>query len=127
MVPARGAPTFTAPANDGHFHVREFFLIKWTAVPDAHHYLLEADDQSTFSYPLTLTTDPMKFGTTFRAGWGNPLNVFYRIVAVSADGVPSPPSPTLAAAITNAPPGPPPPPPPFPGRGGPAPLPLPPR
>src|SRR2546428_7849514 len=109
MVPARGAPTFTAPANDGHFHVREFFLIKWTAVPDAHHYLLEADDQPNFSYPLTLTTDPMKFGTTFRAGWGNPLNVVYRIVAVSADGVRRLRSPTLAVTITNPRPVPPPP------------------
>ncbi len=44
----------------------------------------------------------MQFGTTFRAGWGNPLNIFYRIVAVSADGVRSLPSPTLNVHITNA-------------------------
>src|SRR5207249_105343 len=87
LGPAPGRPTFTSPANGAQFHVREFFLINWTNVLDAHHYLLEADDEPTFSYPLTLTTDAMQFGTTFHAGWGNPLNVFYRIVAVSADGV----------------------------------------
>src|SRR5262249_11539359 len=85
LGPAPATPTFTSPANNAQFHVREFFMINWTPVPGAHHYLLEADDQPSFSYPLTLTTDPMKFGTSFRAGWGNPLSVFYRIVAVTAD------------------------------------------
>src|SRR5262245_58066405 len=52
----------------------------------------------------------MQFGTTFRAGWGNAIpNIYYRIVAVSADGVRSLPSPTLAVHITNAAPVPPPP------------------
>ncbi len=117
LGPAPGTPTFTSPATPAQFHVREFFLINWTDVVDAHHYVLEADDEPTFSYPLTLTTDPMKFGTSFRAGWGNPLNAFYRIVAVSADGVRSLPSPTLAVQITNAAPVPPPPTPLFPVGG----------
>ena len=56
LGPAPGRPSFTSPANGAQFHVREFFLIDWTDVPDAHHYLLEADDEPTFSYPLTLTT-----------------------------------------------------------------------
>ena len=56
---------------------------------------------------MTLTTDPLKFGTSFRAGWGNALNVFYRVVAVSADGVRGLPSPTLSVQITNAAPVPP--------------------
>src|SRR5207245_9142350 len=80
-------------------------------------YLLGADDQSSFADPLTLTPDPVKSGTSFRAGWGNPLNVFHRIVAVSADGVRSLPSPTLAVQITNAAPVPPPPTPLFPVGG----------
>src|SRR3989441_6991709 len=109
LGPAPGRPTFTSPATGAQFHVREFFLINWTNVVDAHHYLLEADDEPTFSYPLTLTTEAMQFGTTFHAGWGNPLNVFYRIVAVSADGVRSLPSPTLNVQVTNAAPVPPPP------------------
>src|SRR5438128_3964266 len=109
LGPAPGRPSFTSPASPAQFHVREFFLINWTAVPDAHHYLLEADDEPTFSYPLTLTLDAMQFGTSFIAGCGNPLNAFYRIVAVSADGVRSLPSPTLAVQITNAAPVPPPP------------------
>src|SRR5207244_9217240 len=106
---APGRPTFTSPANGAQFHVHEFFPINWTGVVDAHHDLLEADDEPTFSYPLTLTIDAMQFGTSFRAGWGNPLNIFYRIVAVSADGVRSLPSPTLNVQITNAAPVPPPP------------------
>src|SRR2546430_5253969 len=109
LGPAPGRSSFTSPASPAQFHVREFFLINWTAVPDAHHYLLEADDEPTFSYPLTLTTNAMQFGTSFHAGWGNPLNVFYRIVAVSADGVRSLPSPTLSVQITNTAPVPPPP------------------
>jgi hypothetical protein len=109
LGPAPGRPSFTSPATGAQFHVSEFFLIDWTDVADAHHYLLEADDSPTFSYPLTLTTDAMQFGTTFRAGWGNALNIYYRIVAVSADGVRSLPSPTLNVRITNAAPVPPPP------------------
>src|SRR5262249_12750441 len=104
-------------ASVAQFHVLEFFPITWTAVPGAHHYLLEADDEPTFSYPLTLTTDPLQFGTSFRAGWGNPLNVFYRVVAVSADGVRGLPSPTLSVQITNAAPVPPAPKPVFPVGG----------
>src|SRR5262245_50444001 len=109
LGPAPGRPTFTSPASPAQFHVREFFLINWTAVPGAHHYLLEADDEASFSYPLTLTTDLLQFGTSFRAGWGNALSVFYRVVAVSADGVRGLPSPTLSVQITNAAPVPPPP------------------
>src|SRR5262245_18699297 len=109
LGPAPGRPSFTAPTSPAQFHVREFFLINWTAVPGAHHYVLEADDEPSFSYPLTLTTDPLKFGTSFRAGWGNALSVFYRVVAVSAVGVRGLPSPTLSVQITNAAPVPPPP------------------
>ena len=87
LGPAPGRPSFTSPASPAQFHVREFFMINWTDVPDAHHYVLEADDEPSVSYPLTLTTDPLQFGTSFRAGWGDALNVFYRVVAVSADGV----------------------------------------
>src|SRR5262245_51300980 len=69
LGPAPATPAFTSPGNPSSFHVREFFFITWTAVPGAHYYLLEADDEPTFSYPLTLTTDLMQFGTEFRAGW----------------------------------------------------------
>jgi hypothetical protein len=103
LGPAPGTPTFTSPANGAQFHAREFFQITWTDLIDAHHYLLEADDEPSFSHPLTLTTDAMQFGTTFRAGWGNEIpNVYYRVVAVSADNVRGLPSPTLNVRITNA-------------------------
>src|SRR3954462_11465935 len=98
-----GAPSFTSPANGTRFHASEFFDITWSAVPDAQYYLLEADDEPTFSYPLSLTTDVMQFGTKFRAGWGNEIpNIYYRVRAVSAAGVHGLPSPTLNVTITNS-------------------------
>ncbi len=104
---APGTPSFTSPATGTSFHASEFFDITWTAVPDAQYYLLEADDEPTFSYPLSLTTDLMQFGTKFRAGWGNEIpNVYYRIRAVSAAGVRGLPSPTLNVKITNTAPSP---------------------
>jgi hypothetical protein len=61
------------------------------------------DDEPTFSYPLTLTTNAITFGTKAQAGWGNALaNVYYRVRALSADNVRSLPSPTLTVHITNA-------------------------
>src|SRR4051812_30133910 len=102
-----GTPSFTSPSNGTSFHASEFFDITWTAVPDAQYYLLEADDEPTFSYPLALTTDLMQFGTKFRAGWGNEIpNIYYRVRAVSAAGVHGLPSPTLNVRITNTAPSP---------------------
>jgi hypothetical protein len=99
---APGTPSFTSPATGVRFHASEFFDITWSALPDAQYYLLEADDEPTFSYPLALTTDLMQFGTKFRAGWGNEIpNVYYRVRAVSAAGVHGLPSPTLNVKITN--------------------------
>src|SRR3954454_497414 len=96
---APGRPSFTSPANGTSFHASEFFDITWAAVPDAQYYLLEADDEPTFSYPLALTTDVMQFGTKFRAGWGNEIpNIYYRVRAVSAAGEHGLPSPALNVA-----------------------------
>ncbi len=104
---APGTPSFTSPPTGTSFHGSEFFDITWTAVSDAHYYLLEADDEPTFSSPLALTTDLVQFGTKFRAGWGNEIpNVYYRVRAVSAAGVRGLPSPTLNVKITNAAPSP---------------------
>src|SRR3954447_27083384 len=104
---APGTPSFTSPANGTSFHASEFFDITWAAVPDAQYYLLEADDEPTFSYPLALTTDSMQFGTKFRAGWGNEIpNAYYRVRAVSAAGVRGLPSATLNVKITNTAPSP---------------------
>ena len=105
---APAAPMFITPTSPASFHVREFFDIKWSAVAGAHYYLLEVDDEPTFSYPLTLTTNALTFGTKAQAGWGNALaNVYYRVRAVSADNVRSLPSATLNVHITNAAPVPP--------------------
>ena len=102
-------PSFTAPATGTQIHVSEFFTISWTPVADALYYLLEADDQPSFSHPLAFTgAEAMQFGTKFRAGWGNAIpNIYYRVRAVSADGVRGLPSPTLNVKITNAAPVPP--------------------
>ena len=101
--PAPAAPTFTTPASGASFHVRESFAIKWSAVPSAHYYLLEADTDPGFSFPLTLTTNPLTFGTQAQAIWGNAIaNIYYRVRAVSVDNVRSLPSPTLNVHITNS-------------------------
>jgi len=103
-----GTPTITAPGNGSQFHAYETFTIAWTAVPGAQYYVLEADDEPSFSYPLTLSVSPMEFGTSFLAGWGNEIpNVYYRVRAVSYDNVRGLPSATLNVKITNAAPVPP--------------------
>ena len=105
---APGTPGFTAPANLSRFHALEDFDITWTAVPGAQYYLLEADDEPSFSAPQTLTLNAMQFGTKFRAGWGNEIpNVYYRVRAVSVDNVRGLPSAVLNVKIVNTAPVPP--------------------
>jgi hypothetical protein len=57
--------------------------------------VLEADDEPTFSYPLTLTLSAITFGTQSGGHWVNALNVYYRIRAVSVDDIRSLASATL--------------------------------
>ena len=72
------------------------------------YYILEADDDPAFSYPLVLSQAPITFGTQFGSSWGNAIaSVYYRVRAVSADGVRSLPSATLTVHITDAAPIPP--------------------
>src|SRR5262245_35993180 len=108
LGPAPGIPALGGPVNGSRFHPYEFFDITWSSVPGAQYYLLEADDEPTFSDPLTLTTEKMTFGTKFHAGWGNEIpNIYYRVRAVSADNVRGLPSPTLNVRIVNTAPVPP--------------------
>ena len=102
LGPAPATPTITTPANNAQFHVTESFNIQWSPVVNAQSYILEADDEPTFSYPLTLQLEPISFGTQSGAIWGNPLTIFYRVRAVSVDGVRSLPSATRTVQITNA-------------------------
>jgi hypothetical protein len=102
LGPAPATPSFITPANNAQFHVRESFNIQWSSVVNAQYYLLEADDEPTFSYPINLTLSPIYFGTQSGALWGNPLTIYYRVRAVSVDGVRSLPSATLSVQITNA-------------------------
>jgi len=103
-----GTPSITSPGNGSRFHAYETFEITWTAVAGAQYYVLEADDEPSFSYPFTLSTSPMEFGTSFGAGWGNEIpNIYYRVRAVSADNVRGLPSAVLNVKITNAAPVPP--------------------
>src|SRR5262252_1228819 len=100
--PAPATPSFITPANNAQFHLVESFNIQWSSVVNAQSYILEADDEPTFSYPLTLTLAPINFGTQSGAIWGNPLTIYYRVRAVSVDGVRSLPSTTRTVQITNA-------------------------
>ena len=102
LGPAPATPSFITPANNAQFHVTESFNIQWSPVVNAQSYILEADDEPTFSYPLTLQLAPIYFGTQSGAIWGNPLTIFYRVRAVSVDGVRSLPSATRPVQITNA-------------------------
>jgi hypothetical protein len=105
---APGTSTITSPASGSRFHAYEFFGITWTAVPNAQYYILEADDEPSFSYPFTLSLSPMEFGTNFGAGWGNEIpNIYYRVRAVSVDNVRGLPSAVVNVKITNAAPVPP--------------------
>ena len=97
-----GTPTITGPGSGSRFHPYEFFKITWTAVPGAQYYVLEADDEPSFSYPLTLSLGPMEFGTSFDAGWGNEIpNIYYRVRPVSVDNVRGLPSAVLNVHIVN--------------------------
>jgi hypothetical protein len=50
-----------------------------------------------------LTQSPITFGTQFGGGWGNALpNVYYRVRAVSIDGVRSLSSATVIVHVTDA-------------------------
>jgi hypothetical protein len=100
--PAPATPSFISPSNNAQFHVHESFDIQWSSVVNAQSYVLEADDEPTFSYPLNLTLSPISFGTQSGALWGNPLTIYYRVRAVSVDGVRSLPSATRTVQITNA-------------------------
>src|SRR5262245_8917146 len=111
LGPAPGAPAITTRTGGTSFHPFELFEIVWNDVPGAHYYLLEADDDSGFSHPITLSGGPVKvYGTKYSVGWGNEIaNIFYRVRAVSPDNVWGRPSATLTVHITNAAPVPPPP------------------
>jgi hypothetical protein len=102
LGPAPATPSFITPANNAQFHLVESFNIQWSSVVNAQSYILEADDEPTFSYPLTLTLAPINFGTQSGAIWGNALTIYYRVRAVSVDGVRSLPSATRTVQITNA-------------------------
>jgi hypothetical protein len=105
---APGAPSFTGPGNGSRFHPYETFKITWTPVTSAQYYVLEADDEPSFSYPFTLSLSPMEFSSFFGAGWGNEIpNIYYRVRAVSADHVRGLPSAALNVKILNAAPVPP--------------------
>ena len=102
LGPAPAAPSITTPATNSQFHLREFYPIQWTAVSGAHYYLLEVANEPTFSYPLTLTSNPVVFGTNSSGGFGNALTAYYRVRAVSIDGVRGLPSATVAVQITDS-------------------------
>jgi hypothetical protein len=100
---APGVPSFTGPGNGSRFHPYETFKITWTPVPSAQYYVLEADDEPSFSYPFTLSLSPMEFSSFFGAGWGNEIpNIYYRVRAVSVDNVRGLPSAALNVKILNA-------------------------
>ena len=57
--PAPATPAFITPANNAQFHPLESYKIQWSEVTGAQYYVLEADDEPSFSYPFTLTQSPI--------------------------------------------------------------------
>jgi hypothetical protein len=100
---APATPAFITPANNAQFHLFETYPIQWSAVAGAQYYVLEADDEPTFPYPLTLTLSTITFGTQSGGDWANALTVYYRSRAVSVDGIRSLPSArlTVIAKVTT--------------------------
>ena len=108
LGPAPGRPSFTSPASGARFHVREFFLITWTAVPGRASLPAGSRRRAVVLVPVDAhdRRDAVRDELPRRLGQRD-LNIFYRVVAVSADGVRGLPSPTLNVQITNAAPVPP--------------------
>jgi hypothetical protein len=97
------APSLTGPPNLFQYHPFEFVRIAWDPVPGADHYLLEYDNEPTFSLPLfnadfspipaSQTTDPIMFGEPNG-------NLWFRVRAVAADGTRSLPSNVRQVTVT---------------------------
>ncbi len=105
------APTLVMPLNGSRYHPYEQERNEWTAVPGAAYYLLEYDNEPTFSLPLFNadyspihdTKDPIMFGEPDGDLW-------FRVRAVDANGVRSLPSnvrqTTISYTAPITPPGP---------------------
>ncbi len=103
-----GVPVINTPANNVQFPTKMNFNIQWSPVQGAHYYLLEVDNEPTFSYPLTLTTNALNFGTKAQGSSGQGVpTIYYRVRAVSADNVRGLPSATLTVRVTDSAPLPP--------------------
>jgi hypothetical protein len=101
------APNMIGPPDLFKYHPYESVRNEWQPVAGAHHYLLEYDNESTFTLPLqnadyspipaSETTAPLMFG--------EPLgNLWFRVRAVAADGTRGLPSNVRRVTITyNAP------------------------
>ena len=89
------APVMIGPPDQFRYHPYETVHNEWLPVPGADHYLLEYDNEPTFTLPLfnadftpfpaNVTTAPLMFGEPVG-------NLWFRVVAVAADGTRSLPS-----------------------------------
>jgi hypothetical protein len=89
------APVMISPPNLFQYHPFEFVRNAWNPVAGAHHYLLEYDNESTFTLPLfNADYSPIPAGvTTAPIMFGEPVgNLWFRVIAVSEDGTRSAPS-----------------------------------
>jgi hypothetical protein len=104
------APTLTSPPNLHQYHPYEKEHNDWTAVPGADHYLLEYDNEPSFSLPLfNADYSPIPASqTSYPIFFGEPVgNLWFRVRAVAADGTRSVPSNVRQAVITYSAPIPP--------------------
>jgi hypothetical protein len=89
------APVMTGPPDGFRYHPYETVHNAWQPVPGAHHYLLEYDNEPTFTLPLfNADFSPIPADVTIAPlMFGEPVgNLWFRVVAVAADGTRSLPS-----------------------------------
>ena len=97
------APVMTGPPNLFQYHPFEFVRSTWNAVPGADHYQLEYDNEPSFSVPLFNSDfDPIPANVLDKPiMFGEPVgNLWFRVVAVAADGTRSLPSNVRQVTIT---------------------------
>jgi hypothetical protein len=99
------APSMIGPPDLFKYHPYEFVRNEWTPVAGAAYYLLEYDNEPSFTLPLFNADYSPIHDTTAPLMFGEPVgDLWFRVRAVSADGKKSLPSNVRKVTITyNAP------------------------
>ena len=86
--PATGAlpaPSLASPAADTRFNAGQTIVFHWSDVTGAASYIIQIDDQSTFSSP---TVNQTVSTSTYSTSTLPPTRMWWRVRAVDSSGVP---------------------------------------